>query len=191
MWFILRLGRKKREQLGIAEPGNKIYFRDVFVARPHFGERLEVGDIAVTLTFLWGFALLWQDYSGFALFNFLLGAIIFYYSHFNPMPTAGPKISTKEENNGYRGAEAFSTNNSSIGFSDQRSSIGEILKLYRALARRYHPDRARTLEEQLRFEFIMKEINRAYRELDEVALRAIALRLGFVDAETNLTKYGQ
>lgn len=49
----------------------------------------------------------------------------------------------------------------------------EIVRLYRDLARRFHPDLARTEEERRRREPLMQRINDAFRERDLAALRAL------------------
>ncbi len=50
----------------------------------------------------------------------------------------------------------------------------ELKSLYRALARRFHPDLARTEEERVRFGGIMTRINALYAERDLERLRALA-----------------
>jgi hypothetical protein len=50
----------------------------------------------------------------------------------------------------------------------------EILRLYRELAKRFHPDRARTERERTRRAEIMLRINVAYSERDLIALQAMA-----------------
>ncbi|MDQ3692219.1 MAG: J domain-containing protein [Chloroflexota bacterium] len=49
----------------------------------------------------------------------------------------------------------------------------EIVRLYRELARRFHPDLARTLEERHRREPLMQRINAAFQERNIAALRAL------------------
>lgn len=49
----------------------------------------------------------------------------------------------------------------------------EIVRLYRELARRFHPDLARTDEERRRREPLMQRINDAFRERNLAALRAL------------------
>ena len=51
---------------------------------------------------------------------------------------------------------------------------GELKSLYRRLARRHHPDLARTEEEQLRAASLMARINALYRAGDLAGLRALA-----------------
>lgn len=51
---------------------------------------------------------------------------------------------------------------------------GKLKKLYRDLARRYHPDMAKTPEEQVQYTRIMSLINTAYVENDIEALRALS-----------------
>jgi hypothetical protein len=50
----------------------------------------------------------------------------------------------------------------------------EILRLYRELAKRFHPDRARSDKERARRTDLMLKINIAYRERDLVTLQAMA-----------------
>jgi len=50
----------------------------------------------------------------------------------------------------------------------------EILRLYRELAKRFHPDRARAEKEKARRTDLMLKINVAYRERDLVTLQAMA-----------------
>jgi hypothetical protein len=50
----------------------------------------------------------------------------------------------------------------------------EILRLYRELAKRFHPDRARTEEDRARRTDLMLRINVAYSERDLVTLQAMA-----------------
>jgi hypothetical protein len=50
----------------------------------------------------------------------------------------------------------------------------EILRLYRELAKRFHPDRARSENERARCTDLMLKINVAYRERDLVTLQAMA-----------------
>lgn len=57
---------------------------------------------------------------------------------------------------------------------------GEAKQLYRDLARRYHPDLARTPEERERRQEMMLRVNLAFRERDLAALRALH-RAGAVD----------
>jgi hypothetical protein len=52
----------------------------------------------------------------------------------------------------------------------------EILRLYRELAKRFHPDRARTEEDRARRTDLMLRINVAYSERDLVTLQAMARR---------------
>ncbi len=49
----------------------------------------------------------------------------------------------------------------------------EVARLYRELARRYHPDLARTEEERRRREPLMQRVNSAFRDRNLVALRAL------------------
>jgi hypothetical protein len=49
----------------------------------------------------------------------------------------------------------------------------EAARLYRELARRFHPDLARTDEERRRREPLMQKVNAAFRERDLAALRAL------------------
>lgn len=57
---------------------------------------------------------------------------------------------------------------------------GEAKQLYRDLARRYHPDLARTPEERERRQEMMLRVNLAFRERDLAALQAL-YRAGAVD----------
>jgi hypothetical protein len=50
----------------------------------------------------------------------------------------------------------------------------EILRLYRELAKRFHPDRARSEKERARRTALMLKINVAYSERDLVTLQAMA-----------------
>lgn len=50
----------------------------------------------------------------------------------------------------------------------------ELKKTYYRLAHKYHPDRARTPEEQKSMEAMMKKINRAYQDKNLQALKAIS-----------------
>lgn len=59
--------------------------------------------------------------------------------------------------------------------SSQREA--EILRLYRELAKRHHPDLARTTAERERREEIMLRINVAYRDRDLIALQAMMLEV--------------
>ncbi len=54
------------------------------------------------------------------------------------------------------------------------AAADELKTLYRALARRFHPDLARTEEERLRFGGVMTRINALYGERDLERLRALA-----------------
>lgn len=49
----------------------------------------------------------------------------------------------------------------------------EVARLYRELARRHHPDLARTEEERRRREPLMRRVNAAFRDRDLAALRAL------------------
>ena len=53
-------------------------------------------------------------------------------------------------------------------------AAGELKSLYRRLARRFHPDLARTEEEQLRHAVLMARINALYRAGDRAGLEALA-----------------
>ncbi|MDQ2682543.1 MAG: hypothetical protein M3Y37_03345 [Chloroflexota bacterium] len=64
----------------------------------------------------------------------------------------------------------------------------EILRLYRELAKRYHPDRARTEKDRERRTALMLRINVAYSERDLVTLQAMAREADAADpAATVLT----
>jgi hypothetical protein len=57
----------------------------------------------------------------------------------------------------------------------------ELRRLYRALAKRHHPDLARTDDERRRREAIMLRVNAAYHARDLVALRALAQEVEIED----------
>src|SRR5262249_58481087 len=53
-------------------------------------------------------------------------------------------------------------------------SAAEFKSLYRRLARRFHPDLARTEEEQVRFAEVMARLNALYRAGDRAGMEALA-----------------
>jgi nucleotide-binding universal stress UspA family protein len=53
----------------------------------------------------------------------------------------------------------------------------KIKSLYRELAKKYHPDMARTLEEKERYNTIMAEINQAYNDKDLGKMEELSMRL--------------
>jgi len=57
----------------------------------------------------------------------------------------------------------------------------EAARLYRELARRFHPDLARTAEERRRREPLMQQVNAAFRERDLAALRTLGSEVGADD----------
>lgn len=62
----------------------------------------------------------------------------------------------------------------------------EILRLYRELAKRFHPDRARTQEDRERRTEIMLKINVAYSDRDLVTLQAMAREAETADPTSNV-----
>lgn len=62
----------------------------------------------------------------------------------------------------------------------------EILRLYRELAKRYHPDRARTEKDRDRRAEIMLRINVAYSDRDLVTLQAMAREAETTDPTSNM-----
>ena len=60
-------------------------------------------------------------------------------------------------------------------------AAGEVQRLYRELARRHHPDLARTEDERRRREPLIQRVNAAMHERDLAALRALALEAEAAD----------
>ena len=54
------------------------------------------------------------------------------------------------------------------------AAADEVVRLFRELARRYHPDLARTEEERRRREPLMQRVNAAFRDRDLIGLRTLA-----------------
>lgn len=55
---------------------------------------------------------------------------------------------------------------------------GQLKKLYREVAKRIHPDLAGSEKERIRYQKLMAEANRAYREGDELGLQALLNQSG-------------
>jgi hypothetical protein len=62
-----------------------------------------------------------------------------------------------------------------------KAASAELKKLYRELARRFHPDLARTEEERWRSESIMQRINAAFQAKDLVALQRLSQEAAIED----------
>ena len=67
----------------------------------------------------------------------------------------------------------------------------EVQRLYRELARRHHPDLARTDEERRRREPLMQRVNAAMHERDLDALRALALEAEAADPAFEARSLGE
>ena len=67
----------------------------------------------------------------------------------------------------------------------------EAARLYRELARRFHPDLARTDEERRRREPLMQRVNAAFRERDLAALRAFGQETGADDPAFETRSIGE
>ena len=71
------------------------------------------------------------------------------------------------------------------------SAEAQVKRLYRELARRFHPDLARTSDERLMRERVMQRVNAAFHARDIVMLQSIAAETEVVDVEFESRSIGE
>lgn len=174
--FILCGEKRKRARTRITGNKTRLYLRDFFMSRPHFDQRLSAADSIAVISLSLGFLFLLGGESVPAMLDFVIGITLFYFSHFQSVLVVEPKAEHTNKSIDLEGENWRNRVRVERQTSGLFSPVGDMVKLYRALARRYHPDYALTIEERMKCEIVMKEINRAYQDFDEAALRIIAAR---------------
>jgi hypothetical protein len=71
------------------------------------------------------------------------------------------------------------------------ASTAELRQLYRDLARKFHPDLARTDDERRKREVIMQRINAAFQDRDHMQLEALACETEFEDPKFERRSLGE